>query len=160
MNIPIIDAGLDLARSIVNVIDQAVEDKDLTVETAARIKISLAETQSNYLSAVMTTEHVPKTVKVLYAIGDLSVKFIRPLGSVFCIGYLIWSNSNGIATPEWLQVVLATYFPAWSVSRHMEKARTDKIKLEKATRVVTISNSSKEQRDNSHYLPIDPNDVG
>lgn len=115
----VLDAGIQVFGRIFDVIDQAVEDKDLRAE----IKLEIARAQSEYMTTIMTSEHTPPFVKVLYAVRDLLVSSFRPLGSALALGFVGYAAYKGIDLPIWFQAVLVSLFPSWGVSRHLEKRK-------------------------------------
>ena len=127
MNIPLIDAGLELGNGIVGVVDQWVEDKDL----AAKLKAGLAEKHTEFLTVLYTSAQTPGYVKFLYALRDVIVPLVRPMVSGSALGFIAYAQYKGFELPIWIDAIFASLFPAWGASRWHEKIKDKDIELER-----------------------------
>lgn len=129
MNIPIIGAVADVFSDLIGLGKELIEDKDKRNEYAFR----LAELRVQLAEKMLTQQTHPKAdaaVKLLYAFKEILLPMMRPVGSLLLA---LWGASH----PEqikWLHDNLGTLgdgtilsifgaFPAWGVSRHIEKNR-------------------------------------
>jgi hypothetical protein len=126
VNIPVIESALKFGTSIVDVIDQYVEDKDL----ATKLKFAIAEKQIDFSMQIQASEHVPTFVKLMYAVRDVLIPMFRPLGTFALTAFAAYAATNDITLDPVLQAALAAAFPGWVASRHVEKSTKTKAEAE------------------------------
>lgn len=129
MSVPIIGAIAGAFSELIGVGKELIEDKDKRNEYAFR----LAELQMQLTERMLTQQTHPKAdaaVKIAYAIKELVLPMFRPVGALLLA---LW----GVSHPEQLQwlhdnlgalgdgAIASVFgaFPAWGVSRHIEKNR-------------------------------------
>lgn len=113
----------ELLRGIVSVGDQLIEDKDKKAEFASEV----AKLHAELIGKLVSTPTVPwvdALVKLIYTLGDVGLKWLRPVGGIALTGVGVYLHLKGIAIPEYMQAALDMAFPGWMLSRHLEKARS------------------------------------
>ena len=109
------------ADGLINLADQAITDKDKLIE----FKFKAAELKMQGMQALLnttTTPMVDATVKIIFAINTLW----RPLLSAVMTAFGAYAHFKGIPIDPAAQVIFDGAFPAWGVSRHVEKAKAPK----------------------------------
>jgi len=117
------------AESAFSIIDQLVDDGDLAVKLKHEMQINLLTTK--------TDGFVDGSIKVLFAIRDLILPILRPVGAF----YLTYMGVD-MATAELaaggdmsaLSGGLATAFPTWMGARELNKGREQRIKQDRVLR--------------------------
>lgn len=109
-------------KSLIDLGSEYIEDPDKRNEfnmkvMEARNDLSLAVIQSK------TTPKVDAIVKLLYAMRDTVLPLLRPVGSAILTGFVAYMRYNGTPLSTELEVMLASAFPGWMLSRHIQKGK-------------------------------------
>lgn len=129
MNVLGIGAVADVFKGLIGVGSELIEDKDKRNEYAFK----LAELQMQLTQTMLTQQTHPRAdaaVKLLYAFKELVLPMFRPVGA---LALAMWGGTHP-ETLQWLHDTMGTAgdaiigaifgsFPAWGVSRHIEKGR-------------------------------------
>jgi hypothetical protein len=105
-------------RGIFDLGKEVIQDKDKLAE----FNYKLAELEGQLNLRLVETQTVPwidATVKLLFALNSLW----RPLGGAVMTGFGIYAHWKGIPLDPVLHGIFDGAFPAWGVSRHVEKSR-------------------------------------
>lgn len=143
MSMDPLTAGLDFGKAVVGVVDQFVDDGDLS----AKLKNEILTKQMDFSTTLVQTKTTPKTdalVKLLFALRDVAIPLFRPVGSALLAGFGAYLAVNQIPTPEWLDAMMVAAFPGWMVSRHSTKqaeiaAQSEKDRMEALAKTVKPS---------------------
>jgi len=110
----------DLFKSIVGLGQTYIDNK----EKAAEFAFQLAQLQvqfSQQLVQTKTSPFVDALVKFMYAMRDVIIPMFRPIGSFLLTASCAYLNYKQIAPPEPINSIMASSFPGWMVSRHINK---------------------------------------
>jgi len=123
-----VDVG-GIFKGATDLIGEYVEDKDKRneinlklAEAKADVKMAVLKAQSAHEAALLSQETSPRVdafVKLLLAL----VPLMRPLGTAAMTVFGAYCIVKGVTIDPRLQAGLISAFPAWGVSRHMEKSR-------------------------------------
>lgn len=105
-----------LIRDIIGLGRELIVDKDKAIE----FEFKAAELRVQALSTVLQTKTHPwvdAAVKLMYAFQI----FWRPLVGTLMTGFGMYCHYKGIQMDTGLHAVFDGAFPAWGVSRHIEK---------------------------------------
>ena len=105
-----------LAGGLIDLADQLITDKDKLIE----FKFKAAELQMKSMQALISTTTVPwvdATVKLLFALNSLWRPVIGGLMTLFGA----YAHYKGLPIDPTAHLVFDGAFPAWGVSRHVEK---------------------------------------
>ena len=144
--------GLKLGQSIFGVIDQLVDDGDL----AAKLKNGILEKQIAFSTTVLTTSTTPKTdaaVKLLYAMRDVVIPMLRPFGSAAMSAFAAYAAVKGIQMDPATHAAMASAFPGWMVSRHIQKKTEANTEVERE-RVQAIAGSAPRPTSGNNFSSI------
>ena len=122
MNIPIVNAVVDVFGKIFGVVDQLVEDKDKKNE----IVLKLAEMQNQLSLQLVQQQTIPwvdATVKLLFAFRDIIIPMFRPVVATAMTAYVVYAETNGITLSPMVEALFASAFPGWMASRHVNKKK-------------------------------------
>jgi len=111
----------DTVDGLINLADQAITDKDKLIE----YKFKAAELKMQGMQSLLSTTTTPKvdaTVKIIFAINTLW----RPLLGAVMTAFGAYAHFKGIPMDTAAQVVFDGAFPAWGLSRHVEKKSAPK----------------------------------
>jgi hypothetical protein len=118
LNIPVVSAVTDVFKSLFGLGAELIEDKDKLNEF--NFKLNELQGQLNLqLIQTTTVPWVDGTVKLLFAFNSLW----RPLGGAAMTAFGIYAYVKGIQIPEGLHAVFDAAFPAWGLSRHINKQK-------------------------------------
>jgi len=110
-------------KELLGIIKEAVPDKDKQAELSFKvIEIQFAFRQK--ILEIQTVPWVDALVKIMAAF----TMFFRPIGSAFMTAFGAFCAYKQIHLPDGLDYVLTMAFPAWGVSRHMNKNNEQKTK--------------------------------
>lgn len=70
---------------------------------------------------------VDAVVKLAYASNQVIKGLFRPIGSAAMMAFGIYAKMHNLHLPPEVEAVVFGAFPAWGVSRHLEKAAAAKI---------------------------------
>lgn len=122
---PAVVAGaFGLAKQVAGIVDQAVQDKDLALE----INRDIMQATFEFTSTIQTSEHVPGYVKFLYALRDVIIPLLRPVGSGLLSAYAVYAAHKGVTLDPVIHGMLAAAFPGWMASRHVNKQSEQRTK--------------------------------
>src|SRR5690606_10746909 len=120
MSLALIGPIAGIFNNIIGLGKEFVVDKDKQIEFAFKI----AELQHDLLAQVMTMQTTPKVdafVKILYAIKELVIPMLRPIGTGLITAFGLYAHYKGIQIPEAIHAGLDAAFGTWVYSRHVEK---------------------------------------
>ncbi len=112
----------ELFTGLIGIGKELIVDKDKQIEYAFKI----AQLQAGLAEKMLTMTTTPKTdafVKILYAVKELILPMLRPIGSLVLTGFGVYAHMKGYQIPEYVHVILDGAFPGWMASRHVEKNR-------------------------------------
>lgn len=101
---------------LIDLADQAITDKDKLIE----FKFKAAELQAQSMQVLISAQTVPwvdATVKLLFALNSLWRPVIGGLMTLFGA----YAHYKGLPIDPTAHLVFDGAFPAWGVSRHVEK---------------------------------------
>ncbi len=104
-----------------------ITDKDKLVEYQFKA-LELQRGTLQDLLAVQTVPWVDALVKILAALN----MFSRPIGSFCMTAFGAWCHYKQIPMDAGIQAVFDGAFPAWGVSRHIDKSQEKKTEAVKA----------------------------
>lgn len=107
---------------VIDLVRELIPDGDKRKELEAKIETARIETDRMILTTT-TTPKVDAFVKVLFALERFIGTLWRPIGSAAMTAFGAYAHYKGIQIDTGLQAMLDGAFPAWGVSRHVEKAR-------------------------------------
>lgn len=102
--------------------DKLIEDKDQKAEYAFKVQ-EMAFKQMETLLSVTTYPWVDALVKLSYAAEQIIKGLFRPIITSVALGFGIFFELNDIAVSPVVEGILFGSFPAWGVSRHMDKKK-------------------------------------
>jgi len=105
-------------KDIFGLADQLITDKDKLIEFKFKAMDLNLQAQSQLLKT-QTIPWVDALVKVMYAAN----MFWRPLVGACMTAFGAYAHFRGIQIEPALHAVFDGAFPAWGVSRHVEKAK-------------------------------------
>lgn len=105
--------------------DKLIEDKDQKAEYAFKVQ-EMAFKQMETLLSVTTYPWVDALVKLSYASEQIIKGLFRPIITTIALGFGLYFELNNITVSPLVEGVLFGSFPAWGVSRHIEKGKADK----------------------------------
>lgn len=116
MNPALIPLIADAFKGLFGIGKELIVDKDKQIEYAFK----LAELQQQFSMQLVSQATVPwvdATVKLMYALNSLW----RPIGGALMTAFGIYAHWKGIKIEPALHAVFDGAFPAWGVSRHINK---------------------------------------
>ena len=102
--------------------DKLIEDKDLKAEYAFKVQ-EMAFKQMEVLINVTTYPWVDALVKMAYASEQIIKGLFRPIIAAVGFGFGLYFELNNIEVSGTVETILFGTFPAWGISRHVEKAK-------------------------------------
>lgn len=102
--------------------DKLIEDKDQKAEYAFKVQ-EMAFKQMESLLSVTTYPWVDALVKLAYAAEQIMKGLFRPIITAVGFGFGLYFELNNIELSATVETILFGSFPAWGVSRHMEKSK-------------------------------------
>lgn len=105
--------------------DKLIEDKDQKAEYAFKVQ-EMAFKQMETLLSVTTYPWVDALVKLSYAAEQIIKGLFRPIITSVALGFGIYFELNEITVSPIVEGVLFGSFPAWGVSRHLDKNKEAK----------------------------------
>ena len=109
-----------LISPVTNLADKLIMDKDKYAELQFK-KLELQHRSRDKLLAITTTPRVDAWVKILIAIKDVVIPLFRPLGSAAMTAFGIYAHLKGLDIDPMMLGIFDGAFPAWGVSRHVNK---------------------------------------
>lgn len=114
---PMVIGGLfEVAKGLIGLADQAIEDKDKKIEFQYRV----LDRTLGFYEKMMEQKTIP-WVDALVKFVMVFKEFVRPIGSFILTAAAAYMSYKGIALPDWVEVVMYGAFPGWMASRHSEK---------------------------------------
>jgi hypothetical protein len=120
--IPVIGGFLD---TVINLISKNVQDKDL----AAKLTAETTKEMLGFATVLIQQQTLPwvdATVKLAYAMRDVGISLVRPVGSVLMACFAAYMMYKQVPIPSWAEPVLVAFGVApgaWGLSRHIEKTK-------------------------------------
>lgn len=108
----------DAVKSLVDLGSEYIVDKDKLIEfqyKASKLQAGI----TNKLLETSTVPWVDATIKILVALNTFS----RPVGGALMTAFAAYCVINNIDIDPAMQTVFAGAFPAWGVSRHIQKGK-------------------------------------
>jgi len=102
--------------------DKLIEDKDQKAEYAFKVQ-EMAFKQMETLLSVTTYPWVDALVKLSYAAEQIIKGLFRPIITAVALGVGVYFELNNIEVSATVEAILFGSFPAWGVSRHMDKKK-------------------------------------
>lgn len=131
----ILSEVVGLGNNITGVISELVQDKDLAAKLINEVTLRQLDLQKAILTMPSQTK-ADAIVKVMYALRDVGVPLLRPIGAAAMTAFGIWAHYKGLDIGDAPQVILDGAFPGWMASRHagkaQQKAVQERIELSKA----------------------------
>lgn len=118
-------------ENLIKLASEAIPDKDKQVEFNFRV----IEMQQQFMTLVLQTQTVPwvdALVKILAALN----MFTRPIGSALMTAFGAWAHYKQVPMDLGIHAVFDGAFPAWGVSRHMDKNQQETTKRIESRQVV------------------------
>lgn len=118
-----IDLGIgDAFEGFFDLASELITDKDKLAE----FNLEGMKIQSSIQLALIKQKTVPwvdATVKLMYALNDLIKSNYRPIGGLAMTAFAAYCQIKNISLDPNLKVIFGSAFPAWGVSRHVEKVK-------------------------------------
>lgn len=105
--------------------DKMIEDKDQKAEFAFKVQ-EMAFKQMEVLIGAKTYPWVDGLVKLSYAAEQIIKGLFRPIVTAIGFGFGLYFELNNIEVSGTVEAILFGSFPAWGVSRHVEKSKPQK----------------------------------
>ena len=105
-------------NGIIGLGSEWITDKDKQIEFAFKMR-ELNFKMAESLLRTQTVPWVDATVKIIYAF----VALMRPLGTALMTGFGLYAHYKQIPIDTALHAAIDGAFPAWGVSRHINKTR-------------------------------------
>ena len=102
--------------------DKMIEDKDQKAEYAFKVQ-EMAFKQMETLLSVTTYPWVDALVKLSYASEQVIKGLFRPIITAVAFGFGVYFELNNIEVSALVESILFGSFPAWGVSRHIDKKK-------------------------------------
>ena len=102
--------------------DKMIEDKDQKAEYAFKVQ-EMAFKQMEVLIGAKTYPWVDALVKLSYAAEQIIKGLFRPIVTGIGFAFGLYFELNDIAISGTVEAILFGSFPAWGVSRHVEKGK-------------------------------------
>lgn len=102
--------------------DKLIEDKDKKAEYAFKVQ-EMAFKQMEVLLSVESYKWVDALVKLSYAAEQIIKGLFRPIVTAIGFGFGLYFELNNIEISGTVEALLFGSFPAWGVSRHMDKSK-------------------------------------
>lgn len=122
MSLDPVTQGIGLARDITSVVSEFVQDKDL----ALKIQQAVFEKTMDFTIAIQTAEHVPAYIKFMYALRDVILPTLRPIGAVMLSATAAYMGVKQIPISPAMEAMMGAAFPGWMLSRHFNKQEEQK----------------------------------
>lgn len=144
----------NLGSKILDIVDQYVEDKDASL----KVKSAVFQATLDFALSIQTGEHVPTGVKYLYALRDVVLPLLRPVGAAAMSGFAAYAAYKGIEIDPAVNAAMAAAFPGWMYSRHVTKVEAEKtVQEEKRAVVRVVERATPEPKPvYNHPKPFDP----
>lgn len=114
-----------LLPGLFNLGGKLIEDKDKRAEYAFKVQ-EMAFKQMEVLINAKTYPWVDALVKLAYAAEQIVKGLFRPVGAALMTGFVIYAEMNEIQLSGATEAILASAFPGWMASRHIDKAKAKK----------------------------------
>jgi len=108
-----------------------IVDKDKQAEYAFNVQKMFQDLALKLLDT-KTYPWVDALVKLAFAADQIIKGLFRPLGSAALFAYAVYCDTHGIPLSDTVKTLMYSAFPAWGVSRHVEKSADKKIAQTKA----------------------------
>lgn len=105
--------------------DKLIEDKDKKAEFAFKVQ-EMAFKQMEVLIGAKTYPWVDALVKMAYASEQIVKGLFRPIIAAVAFGFGLYFELNNIEVSGTVEAILFGSFPAWGVSRHVDKNKPKK----------------------------------
>lgn len=109
---------VSIIDSIIGIGKEVIVDKDKQIEFEYKAR-ELWYAQSTELLKTQTIPWVDATVKILFALNSLW----RPIVSAAMTAFAAYCAVMGIELSETMTSIFASAFPAWGLSRHLNKQK-------------------------------------
>lgn len=122
---PLLAPITEVFTGLIGLGKELIVDKDKQIEYAFKI----AEMQHSLVEKIMTMQTTPKVdafIKILYAIKEVGIPLLRPLGSAAMTAFGAYAHAKGLHIDPVSQTLLDGAFPGWMTSRHLEKKNASK----------------------------------
>lgn len=114
-----------LISPVTNIADKLILDKDKYAELKFR-ELELREKRAMKLLTITTTPKIDAVVKILYTIKDVIIPMFRPLGAAAMTAFGVYAHLKGLNIDPVVQGIFDGAFPAWGLSRHVNKQTDSK----------------------------------
>ena len=119
----------NLISPVTNLAGKLIMDKDKYAELQFK-KAELRSKRDLKLLAITTTPRIDAFVKLLYAIKDVIIPMMRPLGAAAMTAFGIYAHYKGLDLDPVMHGIFDGAFPAWGTSRHINKQTETKAKAQ------------------------------
>lgn len=109
-----------LLSPVTSIANKLVMDKTKYAELQQRKEDNKHKREMKLLT-ITTTPNIDAFVKVLYAIKDVVIPMLRPLGSAAMTAFGLWAHYKGLDIDLGLHALMDSAFPGWMTSRHINK---------------------------------------
>ena len=109
-----------IVKGLLGLGDKLIEDKDKKAEYAFKVQ----EMTNDLAIKILDTKTYPWVdglVKLAYASQSIITGLFRPVVSAGALLYIFYAKAHGIQLDPMLETVMASAFPGWMLSRHIEK---------------------------------------
>lgn len=113
-----------LIPSLFKLGDKMILDQDKKAEFAFKVQ-EMTFKQMEQLTNTKTYPWVDALVKLAYASEQIIKGLFRPIASAGMLVFAMYCEINEIALSDGVQAILYGAFPAWGVSRHIDKKKKD-----------------------------------
>lgn len=119
-----------LISPVTKIADKMIMDKDKYAELQFKRDEHRHKEKVKLLS-ITTTPRIDAIVKLLYAIKDVVIPTLRPLGSAAMTAFGLWAHYKGLDIDLGLHALMDGAFPGWMGSRHINKQTETKAKVDR-----------------------------
>ena len=109
-----------LLPGLFNLGGKMIEDKDKKNEYAFKV-LEMTQELSLKMLDVKTYPWIDGLVKLAYASEQIIKGLFRPIAATVMFVFAMYCELNAIELSDTIQTLLYGAFPAWGVSRHVEK---------------------------------------
>lgn len=111
-----------LLPSLFKLGDKMIVDEDKKAEFAFKVQ-EMAFKQMEVLINAKTYPWIDGLVKMAYASEQIVKGLFRPIASGLMLAFAMYCEVSAIELSDGVQAILYGAFPAWGVSRHVDKQK-------------------------------------
>jgi hypothetical protein len=112
----------ELVTSMIGVGKELIVDKDKQIEFAFKLQEQHAALTEKLLT-MQTSPKVDAFVKIMYAIQEVVLPLLRPVGSAAMTAFGVYAHTHNVQIDPAIQYIFDGAFPGWMTSRHFNKQK-------------------------------------